>query len=502
MSSQRHLPGALALALAASLAAPGAQALIVARVTRHGYILVDEPDAFNAYAAQTPVGSTQGTLQFVADVTTALDAIGAPHADYVATMQTTYEQTSLAFYLGLRNDTYGIGERDPLGRGGEIYDLNSFAATSFPVTGFVFLNTIQLYSGGTMGGGRNLGPDVICTQEFGHRFGAFVHIPPYPGPVDSGDAGTATDAAATGDAAFDATGSDAADDAVNDASGDAAASAPDAAPPPPLAVDALLGRQRAHWSYFMNTTGSPMEGNAWAETSPGVFTTQAYTPRFAPLDLYLMGLIPPEQVPPFWIIAEPNVNGQQDSVGAVINRESPPNSRTNRRPVTITGRRVTYTIDDIIRANGRRIPSSVSSDGGTAAQRDLNVVWVLLTTQDLVTDALATAFDSAIDVCSTGYANAAHSMSHLVPAVAQPADGGTAEGGTDAAAADAQADAAAETGAEQPAAAPGGCSCRASSPSRGLPTALSALGAAGLALARRRRRRTGTTPSTDRRGTV
>lgn len=181
-----------------------------------------------------------------------------------------------------------------------------------------------------------------------------------------------------------------------------------------------------------------MEGNNWEEISPGVFRTGRVSFRFSPLDLYLMGLIPPSEVPPFFVIVEPDTMGQRDINGQRITRESPPEYAGT--PVTIRGRRVTYTIDDIIRANGPRIPPYRDPDAGTndggdagpSADPDLRVIWVLLATVEDVNDRLAQDFDRAIETCTRGYDEATGERSHLLAQVVTRPDAGY-DGGTDAA---------------------------------------------------------------------
>ena len=61
--------------------------------------------------------------------------------------------------------------------------------------------------------------------------------------------------------------------------------------------DAMLGRQRAHWSFFMDSDASVMEGNDIEDLGGGQFRTVDAVKRFSRLDQYLMGLIPPGSVP-------------------------------------------------------------------------------------------------------------------------------------------------------------------------------------------------------------
>src|SRR5262245_40467671 len=69
--------------------------------------------------------------------------------------------------------------------------------------------------------------------------------------------------------------------------------------------DALLGRQLAHWSFFMDSDGSVMEGNDIQDLGGGQFRTSATAEKFSRLDLYAMGLATPGEVPPWFYIDSP-----------------------------------------------------------------------------------------------------------------------------------------------------------------------------------------------------
>ena len=68
---------------------------------------------------------------------------------------------------------------------------------------------------------------------------------------------------------------------------------------------ALLGRQAAHWNYFLNSEASVMEGNEWNENGDGTFTATDTFKRYSKLDQYLMGLRGPSEVPPLLLITNP-----------------------------------------------------------------------------------------------------------------------------------------------------------------------------------------------------
>jgi len=67
----------------------------------------------------------------------------------------------------------------------------------------------------------------------------------------------------------------------------------------------LLGRDGSHWSFWMDTDGSVMEGNKWQDQADGTFITLTPEGGFTDLDLYLWGFIPPDQVRPFFYLEDP-----------------------------------------------------------------------------------------------------------------------------------------------------------------------------------------------------
>lgn len=114
--------------------------------------------------------------------------------------------------------------------------------------------------------------------------------------------------------------------------------------------DALLGRDRAHWSFFMDSDASVMEGNDIEDLGGGSFRTVGAVRRYSLLDQYAMGLIPETQVPPFFYVDNPvNVSGSQGA-------SSPP-----RIGVTFNGTRRDVLIQDIVAIHGPRQPSTAES---------------------------------------------------------------------------------------------------------------------------------------------
>jgi hypothetical protein len=129
-----------------------------------------------------------------------------------------------------------------------------------------------------------------------------------------------------------------------------------------IATDALLGRQSSHWSFFLDTDASFLEGNDIVQESESRFRTVETVARYSRLDLYLMGLADASEVEPFFL-----VTGASPPSGEPVDAESTP-----RTGVVIDGSRVDVTIDDVIRALGPREPSA------DAAPTSFRHAWVLL----------------------------------------------------------------------------------------------------------------------------
>jgi len=510
----RTLAAGLALS-GALLQATSAEAIVVARITRRGYILTDGPDDEVVFGERLPAENQREIIRFIQEATYTLSQTeGFVEGRYLAAMQIPSSQDPLAYYLPIRNDTRGIGVRSSTDGRTEVFDSNRLFGTAFTLDAFLYLNSLRFY---TDPRAVNFGRFLICTQEFGHRYGVNVSVPAYPGfpdgppPVDAGPAD-----AGPGDADVDATATGGGDDDASVPPDAPATDAPasdaptgdvprtdagDAGPtgPQPLTLDALLGRgnrtaagmvvNRSHWSFFFNSGGSPMEGNAWTELSPGMFRTERPSFRFSDMDLYLMGLIPASEVSPSFLIAEPQ------NVPRGYGRDSPPTYYNQQ--VTVRGRRVDVTVQDLIRVNGNRNPAFPNTP------RDMQVVWVLWAPPEAINDALVAEFDEAIDSCALGYDTSTGNRGRLQAVVSPNTSPLTEDAGSPVVDAGSLPDvpfiadvsmATPDTGVIAPAVpsdATGGCGCRT------LPTTGShsygalGLGALGLCVALRRRRRLG-----------
>ena len=112
----------------------------------------------------------------------------------------------------------------------------------------------------------------------------------------------------------------------------------------------LLGRAQAHWSFFMDSDASVMEGNDIEDLGGGAFRTRDAVTRYSLLDQYAMGLVSASQVPTFFYVESPtNVSPQRS-------RDDDPEIG-----VTFNGTRRDVGIQDVIDAMGARQPSSSNS---------------------------------------------------------------------------------------------------------------------------------------------
>jgi hypothetical protein len=112
----------------------------------------------------------------------------------------------------------------------------------------------------------------------------------------------------------------------------------------------LLGRDQAHWSFFMDSDASVMEGNDIEALGGGSFRTTAAVRRYSRLDQYAMGVVGPSEVPPFFYVQSPtNLSQPKD-------KESAP-----QVGITFNGTRRDVLIDDVVAIHGPRVPSSADA---------------------------------------------------------------------------------------------------------------------------------------------
>ena len=114
--------------------------------------------------------------------------------------------------------------------------------------------------------------------------------------------------------------------------------------------DQLLGRAQSHWSFFMDSDASVMEGNDIEDLGGGAFRTVGAVQRYNLLDQYAMGLVGENEVPPFFYVENPtNFSGNRT-------RESAP-----QVGVTFNGTRRNVLVQDVIAVHGPRRPSAAEA---------------------------------------------------------------------------------------------------------------------------------------------
>lgn len=125
---------------------------------------------------------------------------------------------------------------------------------------------------------------------------------------------------------------------------------------------ALLGRDDAHWSFFFDSDSSVMEGNDIEALGGGAFRTVNAVTRYSRLDQYLMGLVAPADVPPFFYVEAPT--------NIVPGRDRTSNPEIG---VTFNGTRRDVLIQDVIDVMGPRVPAAAD------APKQWRQAWIYLT---------------------------------------------------------------------------------------------------------------------------
>jgi len=199
-------------------------------------------------------------------------------------------EAGFAFFAGLAQHTAGLNQTP--GSVGQ-FSLNRGLTRALGVINMNDLTEFPSDPNGTVLGGVASGVEILG-QEFGHAYGAFVQ----------------------------AAGAD------------------------------ILGRSDAHWSFYLHHPGegnaSPLEGNRWVDNGDGTFTTVESFTGLSELDEYLLGLRPPANVSPFFLV-EPS------------DPDAPSDSTFPASGFTVAGTRTDLTINDVTSLNGLRDPSADES---------------------------------------------------------------------------------------------------------------------------------------------
>jgi hypothetical protein len=123
---------------------------------------------------------------------------------------------------------------------------------------------------------------------------------------------------------------------------------------------ALLGKDSAHWSFLLDSDASVLYGNDWKDNGDGTFTSTGKERYYSSLDLYLMGLYDRSQVLPMLLIENTGIDAARlPEVGA-----------------TITGTPRYIAIDDIITAEGERVPNA------SLSQKVFKTAFIFITRPD------------------------------------------------------------------------------------------------------------------------
>jgi len=188
-----------------------------------------------------------------------------------------------AFYHGVKNNVQGIGV--------PIFDNSATYSSQGKLQGFIDMAALSRYNLNSFDAEFDL-PLSVLAHEVLHRWGVFVQF--------------------------------------NDAEGNPS--------------NALLGRDSAHWSFFLDSDASIQYGSQWKNNQDGTFTATGTRRFYSPLDLYLMGFKNASEVNDFILI---------NPVDSTFTASSLP-----VQGATVTGTTTSISVTDIIAAEGARIPSA------------------------------------------------------------------------------------------------------------------------------------------------
>jgi len=260
-----------------------------------------------------------------------------------------------ALYQSVANDVHGIGYEHIATEDAVIPDegMGYFDDTpNSQVQGFLHMNIWTNYLGGDPGGVSDNYISLVFGQELGHAWLAFVYFDQGQGPDPS-----------------------------------------------------MLGRSNAHWSFYMSTGGSPVQGHDWTDNGDGTFTAvQPAIYEYSDLDLYLMGLVPPEDVEP-WFVLE-NVSNCVDSAAKDGSCAPEDAFQFQADSYTVNATRRDITVDDVIANEGVRTPAYPD------APNEYDVSFILVTRPDevldegqkLLVDAIINRSIEIFDAQTRGYA--------------------------------------------------------------------------------------------------
>lgn len=207
----------------------------------------------------------------------------------------------LAYYVGIRQTDSGIGQ--PMTDNGWLWGSGAGGR----LQGFLNMKAINLY-GNIAEPGNYVYP--VMGQEMSHRWLAFMHFETPSGQVSN----------------------------------------------------AMLGRDASHWSSLLQAYGSVQDGMFWQDNADGTFQAIGKMSGYSPLDLYGMGFLAPEEVPPWYLITKATYKGQQL------------NGHMQFDPgITIKGEKLEIGIEDVVAVHGARSPDHLES------RKDFRMAVILVT---------------------------------------------------------------------------------------------------------------------------
>ncbi|MFO0637456.1 MAG: hypothetical protein U0168_31915 [Nannocystaceae bacterium] len=246
-----------------------------------------------------------------------------------------------ALYQAVANDVHGIGYEHIAPEDLVIPDEGNGYFDDTPnsqVYGFLHMNRWTHYLGGDPGGVSDNYISLVFGQELGHAWLAFVSFDQGQGPSRS-----------------------------------------------------MLGRANAHWSFYLDSGGSPVQGHDWVDNGDGTFTAlKQDIYEYSDLDLYLMGLLPPDEVEPWFLLENPS--NCIDSAAGDGSCATPGDFLFDADSYTVTATRRDLTIEDVIAAEGPRMPSWVD------APDSFDVSFILVTRpDDVLSEGEKVLLDAIID---------------------------------------------------------------------------------------------------------
>lgn len=281
-------------------------AALLSIVLAHGAACTAEPDRESQIALVSVSAGIGGEQQLLQE---AARSFYATHED-AYDMLVVWPSRSLpgsAYYLPVANDILGIGygRVDP---DGETFDRAADFASA-RVQGIVRMGSAWPVMRAQGGHDSIIG---VLSQETGHRWGASVHY--------LGDDG--------------------------------------------LERSSLVGAGGVHWSFFVASGNSPLGGNDWISIGDGRYRATPGPLAYAPLDLYLMGLVPASEVPPIQLLVE--VEGcpiEQCAMWGPTTTE-----------LEFAAGVESITIDQVVAVEGPRVPSAAD------APKQLRQAWLYVHT--------------------------------------------------------------------------------------------------------------------------